>query len=69
MPAGGLALLTEGRQAQHGHQQGIVPPAALLAGLPAVGQDVPAGGLVQIVHGGALLAARTGPAGAGEAGP
>lgn len=55
------ALLTEGRQAQHGHQQGVVPPPALLAGLPPVGQDVPAGGLVQVVHGGALPPARTAP--------
>jgi len=41
-----LALLTEGGEAQHGDQQGVVPPAALIPGLPPVRQDVPVGGVI-----------------------
>lgn len=39
-------LLTEGGQAQHGHQQRVIPAAAVIAGIAPIGQDVPVGRVV-----------------------
>lgn len=43
---GGFVLLTEGSQAQHGDQQGIIPPAAFIPGLSVMRQDVPVGRII-----------------------
>lgn len=40
------ALLTESGQAQHGHQQGVVPSAAFIPGLSLIWQDVPVGRVI-----------------------
>lgn len=48
------ALLTEGGQAQHGDQQGVVPSAAFIPGLSLIWQDVPVGRVIQIIHEGTL---------------
>lgn len=40
------ALLTEGGQAQHGDQQGVVPSAAFVPGPSLIWQDVPVGRVV-----------------------
>lgn len=50
-PSGrGPALLTEGGQAQHGDQQGVIPAAAVIAGIAPIGQDVPVGRVIQVIH-------------------
>lgn len=43
---GGFVLLTEGSQAQHGDQQGVIPPAAFIPGLSVMRQDVPVGRII-----------------------